>query len=135
MPCFTWTGAGSCWSGPVRDRLFEDLFDDCFLQCVGEVGSFVGQRAGAVVVFSDGGPFSEKGVVIIRKGFGVFGHEEFGPVAYFVFVRADVEGVVFEGERFFQVRKFLVAEAGGFAQRARERAPSGRLSSRWRIRS
>ena len=62
-------------------------------------------------------------MVVIGDGFGVFGHEELGPIADLV-LGADVERIAFERERVFEVGELLIAEAGGFAQRAGRAHPA-----------
>ena len=120
-------GGGKLLVGAGEAGFFQTGAQDGGLELVGEISPFVEEGSGAEVVFGDGGPFSEEGVVVIGDGFGVLGDEELGPVRDLVggwVICVNVEGIVLEGEGVFEVGKLLVAEAGGFAERAGSAYPT-----------
>src|ERR1035438_9415308 len=95
------------------------------LQLIGEVCSLVEQGSGAELVFGDGRPAAQEGVVVVSNRFRVLGHEKLCPILNLVAV-AHVEGVAFELERLFEIGKLLIAEAGSFAERAGRTYPANR---------
>ncbi len=80
-----------------KSSLVDCALQDRCLQCVRKIRSLVEQRARTEIVFGDGGPFAEEGMVVIRKRFCVLWHQKLRPVLDFVLIDC-VKWIAFERE-------------------------------------
>src|SRR5580692_11331719 len=102
-------GSGKLLVGAEKAGFIERFLDYGRLEFRGKISTLISQRARAIGVLSDSRPLPKEGMVIPRDRLRVFGHQEFGPVTYFVVVAGPIR-IAFEGKRVFQIRKLLVAE-------------------------
>ncbi len=88
--------------GTRKPGLVDSTLEHRRLQFIGKIRSLLQQRAGAELIFRDGRPFSEEGMVVVRNGFRVFGHQELRPELDLVGI-AHMKWIVLEIQRMFEV--------------------------------